>query len=120
MMMMMMMSSGCSRVPLSKLQQLLQCKLLAKNNIDLECKLMMMRIMAEEVHGAKRRSLLCLIMDHSSCTWKKILFSFVKKKKEKRTRGTQLVFCNNRRRGGRRRRLRAAKTNAREREQRRR
>jgi hypothetical protein len=66
--MMMMMSAGCSRVPLSKLQQLLQCKLLAKNNIDLECKLMITRIMAEEVHGSKRRSLLCLIMDHSSCT----------------------------------------------------
>lgn len=66
-MMMMMMSSGCSRVPLSKLQQLLQCKLLAKKNIDLECKLMITRIMAEEVHGSKRRSLLCLIMDHSSC-----------------------------------------------------
>jgi hypothetical protein len=29
-MMMMMISSGCSRVPLSKLQQLLQCKFLAK------------------------------------------------------------------------------------------
>lgn len=66
--MMIMVSAGCSRVPLSKLQQLLQCKLLAKKNIDLECKLMITRIMAEEVHGSKRRSLLCLIMDHSSCT----------------------------------------------------
>ncbi len=67
--MMIMVSAGCSRVPLSKLQQLLQCKLLATKNIDLECKLMITRIMAEEVHGSKRRSLLCLIiMDHSSCT----------------------------------------------------
>ncbi len=77
-----------------------------------------------EDHGSKRRSLLCLIMDHSSCTWRKFCFLCWEEKRKKkkiiRRRGTQLVFCSNRRRGGGRRRRLRRRTHASEQRRRRR
>jgi hypothetical protein len=57
-----------------------------QKNIDLEYKLMITRIMAEEVHGSKSRSLLCLIMDHSTYTWRKFCFLCYEEKRKQKTR----------------------------------